>query len=164
MRLEQFNSLPREEAAEALLPCLDIPRWCDAILDARPFSSCEELVDFAASAGLPSTDDELDRAMSHHARIGERPEGDDDDSEMSRREQSGVSTERDVQQALESGNRDYEKKFDQVFLIRAAGRSAEEILANLRARLDNTPEQERTIADQQLHEIAALRLEGVVSA
>jgi 2-oxo-4-hydroxy-4-carboxy-5-ureidoimidazoline decarboxylase len=47
-------------------------------------------------------------------------------------------------------------------LIRAAGRSSEEILAELEDRLDNTPETEKLIMADQLRQIALLRLEGIL--
>ena len=53
----------------------------------------------------------------------------------------------------------YEERFGHVFLIRAAGRSAEEILQSLQERLGNDPGTERRIAAEQLREIAVLRLE-----
>lgn len=164
MRLEQFNSIPSADAAEALRPCLDIERWRNAIVDARPFDSRDALIGFAAEAATPFTDEELEQALSHHPRIGDRAKGQSAEASMSRNEQSGVDTSDDVAAALAEGNRAYEAKFDRVFLIRAAGRSAEEILAALNERLGNTAEEEQAIVDQQLREIASLRLEGVVSA
>jgi 2-oxo-4-hydroxy-4-carboxy-5-ureidoimidazoline decarboxylase len=50
-----------------------------------------------------------------------------------------------------------------VFLIRAAGRSPEEMLAELRRRLDNDEETERTEVTEQLAQITALRVKGLVS-
>jgi 2-oxo-4-hydroxy-4-carboxy-5-ureidoimidazoline decarboxylase len=51
-----------------------------------------------------------------------------------------------------------------VFLIRAAGRSRDEILAALTTRLSHTPDEEQAIIGQQLREIAVLRLEGLIGA
>jgi 2-oxo-4-hydroxy-4-carboxy-5-ureidoimidazoline decarboxylase len=83
---------------------------------------------------------------------------------MSRSEQAGVDpADTAVAEALARGNREYEEKFGRVFLIRAAGRTAPEILAALHERLANTPAQEDAIVAQQLREIALLRLEGVIS-
>jgi 2-oxo-4-hydroxy-4-carboxy-5-ureidoimidazoline decarboxylase len=83
---------------------------------------------------------------------------------MSRNEQSGVD-ERDAGTiaALAEGNRAYEEKFGRVFLIRAAGRTANEMLAALHERLGHTPEQEEPVVAQQLREIAVLRLEQSLS-
>jgi 2-oxo-4-hydroxy-4-carboxy-5-ureidoimidazoline decarboxylase len=67
-----------------------------------------------------------------------------------------------VRAALVDGNRAYEERFDHVFLIRAAGRSPEEMLAELRRRLDNDAESERAEATEQLAQITALRVKGMV--
>jgi 2-oxo-4-hydroxy-4-carboxy-5-ureidoimidazoline decarboxylase len=84
---------------------------------------------------------------------------------MSRAEQSGVDpSDGEVQDALVRGNRAYEARFGRVFLIRAAGRDAREILASLSERLEHTPEQEERIVAEQLREIALLRLKGMMEA
>jgi len=44
-----------------------------------------------------------------------------------------------VLDALVEGNREYEERFGHVYLVRADGRSAEELLAVLRERLGNDP-------------------------
>ena len=83
---------------------------------------------------------------------------------MSRSEQAGVDpADSALTEALARGNRDYEDKFGRVFLIRAAGRTAPEILRVLNERLTNTPAEEDTIVAQQLREIAVLRLEGLIT-
>ena len=65
--------------------------------------------------------------------------------------------------ALDEGNRAYEERFDHVFLIRASGRSSEEMLAELRRRLGNDEEAERAEVIEQLAQITALRVRGLVS-
>ena len=52
----------------------------------------------------------------------------------------------------------YEGRFGRVFLIRAAGRSPEEMLGELDRRLRNDPRTEQGEALGQLAEIAVLRL------
>ncbi|KRF08909.1 OHCU decarboxylase [Arthrobacter sp. Soil782] len=164
MRLDTLNTCTPAEAAEQLTPCVDIPRWVNAIVDARPFSSEAEVIAFAENAAHPWTEAEIDGALTHHPRIGERARGNTTEATMSRGEQAGVSTAGETQAALLEGNRAYEEKFGRVFLIRAAGRSAEDILGALNERLHNTPEQELDIIAQQLREIAVLRLKGVLAA
>ncbi len=84
---------------------------------------------------------------------------------LSRSEQAGVDvTDADVQAALVAGNLAYEDRFGRVFLIRAAGRSSQEILDALNARLLHSPDQEIAVVAQQLREIAVLRLEGVLTS
>ena len=81
-----------------------------------------------------------------------------------RREQSAVGdADPAVTEAIRAGNAEYESRFDRVFVIRAAGRPATEILAELRRRLNNTPAAERAEVVTQLREIALTRLETVLA-
>ena len=68
-----------------------------------------------------------------------------------------------ITDAIRAGNAEYESRFNRVFLIRATGRSATEILAELRRRLNNTAEAERAEVVTQLREIALTRLETVLA-
>ena len=61
------------------------------------------------------------------------------------------------------GNLAYEERFDRVFLVRAAGRDGDEILAELERRLGNDDATERAETVEQLTQIALLRLEQVLS-
>ncbi|WP_427129076.1 2-oxo-4-hydroxy-4-carboxy-5-ureidoimidazoline decarboxylase [Pseudarthrobacter sp. S9] len=164
MLFEQFNTAGRSEAVAALRPCLDIQRWIDELADARPYSDPASLLAAARRAADPFTASEVAAALAHHPRIGERAPGDSTEARLSQSEQASLGVaDAAVAEALAAGNRAYEEKFGQVFLIRAAGRSREEILAALNARLAHTPEQEQPIIGQQLREIAVLRLEGLMS-
>ncbi|MBD7994687.1 2-oxo-4-hydroxy-4-carboxy-5-ureidoimidazoline decarboxylase [Arthrobacter sp. Sa2CUA1] len=161
--LSAFNAASIADANAALKPCVDIPRWTSEIVLARPFGTPAELISFAELAAPGWTEAEIDGALAHHPRIGERADGSSSEAQFSRREQSGVATSADVQAQLAAGNRAYEERFGRVFLIRAAGRSAEEVLAALSQRLDNTPEEELDVIAAQLREIAILRLEGLLN-
>ncbi|ALU39211.1 OHCU decarboxylase [Kocuria flava] len=165
MHLTEFNSLTREDAVQAIRPALDVPRWLEAVADARPYWHREALLGAARTAAEPLTDAEVEQALSHHPRIGERAAGEGAEASLSRAEQAAVDpSDEDVQRRLREGNRAYEEKFGQVFLIRAAGRSPEEILEQLSQRLHNDPATERTVVADQLRQIALLRLEGLVTA
>jgi 2-oxo-4-hydroxy-4-carboxy-5-ureidoimidazoline decarboxylase len=72
------------------------------------------------------------------------------------------SADQDVRAALLKGNKEYEARFDHVYLIRAAGRSPAEMLAELRRRLDNDEASERIEVARQLAEITRLRVEKLV--
>lgn len=164
MLLTDFNTASRESAVAVLRPCLDVPRWIDEIVDGRPYVSVERLLDQAGAAAHPFGADEVARALAHHPRIGDRAAGDTPEAQMSRAEQGDADTvSPDTARALREGNRAYEERFDRVFLVRAAGRSPEEILSVLRTRLHNPPEVEDTIVAEQLREIALLRLRGTVT-
>ncbi|MDP9989188.1 2-oxo-4-hydroxy-4-carboxy-5-ureidoimidazoline decarboxylase [Arthrobacter oryzae] len=164
MKLAEFNSADPAAAQAILRPCIDISRWVEAVAGARPFPARNELLEFAAQAANPFTPAEVEAAMAHHPRIGERLTAASTEASMSRSEQAGVDpADAEAAESLARGNREYEEKFGRVFLIRAAGRTAPEILAALNQRLSNSPEEEDSIVAQQLREIAVLRLEGLIS-
>jgi len=164
MSLDAFNGADRDDAIAMLRPCLDIDRWCAEITDGRPYRSVDEVVVRAEAAAAPFTTEEVEGALARHPRIGERPAGSGAEATMSRAEQAGVDpADAEVAAALAAGNLAYERRFGRVFLIRAAGRSAGEILAALTERLGHTPEEEEPVIADQLRQIAVLRLKGLLA-
>ena len=110
---------------------------------------------------------QISEALGNHPRIGEKKaiqSLNEREQQFSKNEQSNVNLTNAVQDALYKGNVDYENKFGFIFLIRALGRSTEEILAELNRRLNNTPEQEQLEVKDQLSQIALLRLKQEVTA
>jgi 2-oxo-4-hydroxy-4-carboxy-5-ureidoimidazoline decarboxylase len=162
--LEQFNRCSGEDAAAVLHQCLAIDRWASQLVGERPFPTLDALLTAANLAAPGFTEDELEGALSHHPRIGDRVAGTSTEAGHSRAEQAGVELTDTTLGALAAGNLAYEKKFGRVFLIRAAGRGAEEILEALNRRLQNTPEHESTVIEEQLREIAVGRLRGEIVA
>ena len=154
-----FNDLPTAAATERLLTCLAVPRWAAEVAAGRPYDNLAALTKQAEAAATTLTDDELAAALARHPRIGERA-GADHDAAFSRREQAAVAPDDE----LTEGNKEYERRFGRVFLIRAAGRTAPEVLAELRRRLENDEATERAETVAQLREIALLRLPEVVGA
>ena len=65
--------------------------------------------------------------------------------------------------AIAEANADYEHRFGRIFLIRAAGRTPTEILAQARRRLANDDAPETAEALEQLRQIAVLRLRGTLA-
>lgn len=161
--IQAFNEMSDEVARERLLTCLDVPRWADEVLAGRPYPDLTRLEARMRAAASTISDDELEGALARHPRIGERADAAKHDAAHSTREQSGVDAgQAGVARRLAEGNRAYEARFNRVFIIRAAGRGAEEILRELRRRLDNTDEAERAETIEQLTQIALLRAQEVV--
>jgi 2-oxo-4-hydroxy-4-carboxy-5-ureidoimidazoline decarboxylase len=145
-----------EVTRERLLECLSVPRWADDVLAGAPYHDRSALLDRADAAARTLTDDELGQALAGHPRIGERG------GDRSTREQSGVDDSAGTAARLAAGNAAYERRFGHVFLIRAAGRTADEILAELERRLGHDDDTERAETVDNLRQIAVLRLEGMV--
>jgi len=160
--VDGFNALPEAEATQRLLACLSVPRWAAEVAGGRPYADYAALTAQAEASAADLSDDDLSYALDGHPRIGERA-GAGHDAEFSAREQAQVERDdAEVMGALADGNREYERRFDRVFLIRAARRSSSEILAELRRRLANDDETERAETVAALREIALLRLKDVV--
>ncbi|MGH3509409.1 MAG: 2-oxo-4-hydroxy-4-carboxy-5-ureidoimidazoline decarboxylase [Nocardioidaceae bacterium] len=159
MDIREFNALPVDAARALVAPCLAVPRWVDDVVSGRPYDDPAAVLKRAHDAALHLTDAELASALTRHPRIGERPGSDDDEARLSRSEQSGVQPEH--ADHLRDANRSYEARFGRVFLIRAAGRSSDEILAELERRLGNDPATERDETVAALRDIALLRLRQV---
>lgn len=148
-----------EDLREVLPTALAVSRWVDDVLEGAPYGSLDILIDAALDAATPLTDAEIDEALAHHPRIGERPEGESREAELSLAEQgSADADDADLAAQIAEGNRDYEARFNRVFLIRAAGRSRAEILIELRRRLTLDDETESATAAEQLRQIMELRL------
>ena len=155
--LDVLNSEPEDDAAERLRACNAAPRFVAEMLAGRPYPDAGSLVARAEQVARALPWDEVAVALAAHPRIGDRVAGSSAEAEASRREQSSMSdADAAVRAALLDGNRAYEERFDHVFLIRAAGRSPEEMLAELRRRLDNDVDTERAEVTEQLAQITAM--------
>ncbi|EPY7306955.1 TPA: 2-oxo-4-hydroxy-4-carboxy-5-ureidoimidazoline decarboxylase [Klebsiella quasipneumoniae] len=163
IELRQFNRLSHDEAVALLAPCVAIPAWSDTLVSLRPFACREALLQVAREAMADWGENDLNAALSAHPRIGEKPTGSQAHATMSRQEQSAVDSDNEkLAQALREGNARYEARFGRVFLIRAKGRSGEEMLQALTRRLQHTADEEVAEALAQLREITMLRLEGAI--
>lgn len=164
MRVDEFNHADAEAAASIVGVWAAIPGWVDAVVAARPYDSVDALATHAGALAGTWSESDLDAALAHHPRIGQRVTGADAEAAASRREQSSMThAADDVAVAIAAGNAAYEERFGRMFLIRAAGRSPEEILAELERRLGNDDGTETAEALMQLAEIAILRLRGSVT-
>ena len=164
MDLEEFNSTPADRLRPALAACCDVPRWVDGILAKRPYGDLAALTAVADQLLRELDDNEVDRALQAHPRIGDRPQGASTEAAWSRSEQSGVDDEPGIRRELAEGNRQYEERFGRVFLICATGLSARDMLTSLRDRLTHDHATEATVVHEELRNIALLRLAKVVDA
>jgi 2-oxo-4-hydroxy-4-carboxy-5-ureidoimidazoline decarboxylase len=96
--------------------------------------------------------DDIAAVMAAHPRIGEH---------SATGEQAGVGD--GTRPALSAANRAYEERFGHIFLTCAAGRSGEEMLAELRDRLNNDADSERRVVTRELLKIALLRSERLLA-
>ncbi|MFF0292094.1 2-oxo-4-hydroxy-4-carboxy-5-ureidoimidazoline decarboxylase [Kitasatospora sp. NPDC004614] len=149
------------ELRRTLLEICSSPAWAAAVAASRPWSDRAELLAANARATAQLSVAELNAALAGHARIG-APEAGDAASE---REQSGVrGVEPSLLGELAAANAAYEAKFGHVFLIRATGRTAADMLAALRERLPHDAATEAETVRKELREINELRLDRLLSS
>lgn len=157
MTLEEFNALSTERAHAVLAPCVNIAQWVEGVNNGRPYASVEQALALATWASSGWQEEAITRALAQHPRIGEKMAGESREAALSRAEQASLGLEQQTTQALLEGNQRYEQRFNRVFLIRAKGRTPEEILAHLHRRLNNSAEQEWQETAEQLQQITLLR-------
>ena len=159
MRLDDFNAAGPGEAAAQVRVWADVPSWVEAVVAGRPYPDVAAVRSRAAALAERWGEADLDAALAHHPRIGERPSGSGAAAEASRGEQASMAQAADDDAAaIAAGNAAYEARFGRVFLVRAAGRSPAQLRAELERRLGNDPADEVREAAGQLAEIALLRL------
>ena len=162
--IDEFNDEPADQAVQALRACNAAPRFAAELVAGRPYRDAETLVARAEEVARALPWEDVAVALAAHPRIGDRVDGSSTEAQSSRKEQSSMADADDeTRTALLEGNRAYEERFDHVFLIRASGRSPDEMLAELRRRLDNDEDTERAEVTEQLAQISALRVRGLVS-
>jgi 2-oxo-4-hydroxy-4-carboxy-5-ureidoimidazoline decarboxylase len=158
-----LDAMAPDQARSALDACLAAPGWVERLVAGRPHGDPAGWLAAGGAAFAALADQEVLAALSTHPRIGEPPSGGGPHARSSRHEQAGVgAAAADVVAQIAAGNRAYAERFDRVFLIRAAGRSAPEILAELQRRMCNDDVTELHETREQLRQITALRLEHLL--
>jgi len=170
--LKRLNSLPAKEAEAQLLACCGASRWARGMIARRPFGNFAELFGVADEIWRSLGPEDWLEAFSRHPQIGEKPNekrieaqaGQHLSSRWSAEEQSGAQRHStDVRARLAEGNRAYRQRFGYIFIVCAAGKSAEEMLAILERRLQNDASAELPIAAEEQLRITHLRLEKLLT-
>jgi allantoicase len=152
-----------KDLARELAACCAAPAWLAKMCAERPFASASELFARADAHWTAAGEAEWLAAFSAHPPLGQKKTGADRESAWSRKEQAGTaSANPETLAALAEVNRAYHEKFGFVFLYCATGKSAEEMLAAARERLQNAREAEVRIAAEELRKIMHLRLRKLV--
>jgi 2-oxo-4-hydroxy-4-carboxy-5-ureidoimidazoline decarboxylase len=157
-----FNALRRSDCLALLHSLLDISSWAEKLCDGRPFPSVDALIVASGTAGATTTQEEILGALHRHPRIGARLSDGSAESAWSEREQAAVRSDEAAAADLAAGNALYEARFGFIYLVRAAGRSARELIDLLHSRLDNERDQEISVVRGELLDIAELRIRALM--
>ncbi|QIB51343.1 2-oxo-4-hydroxy-4-carboxy-5-ureidoimidazoline decarboxylase [Pseudomonas sp. OIL-1] len=166
MTLEELNQLPAEAALTLFRDCCAADAWARPMAEMRPFQSIESLHSAAHSLWPSLTEADWLEAFEAHPKIGDikslRSKYASTEA-MASGEQSGAqSAPEQVLMRLKEGNEAYEEKFGFIFIVCATGKSAQEMLALLEARLPNSREAEIDIAAAEQAKITHIRLDKLL--
>lgn len=158
----KLNRLTTEEAHAALVACCGSTRWASEVAALRPLWDVGQLLNLAGRVWRELDREDWLEAFRAHPQIGEsRPQRETgaEARAWSEGEQSRARAASDeTLVALAEANREYVKRFGFIFIVCATGKSAEEMLDALRARITNDPETELRVAAQEQWRITELRL------
>jgi len=163
MTLTELNQLDKKTAAHHFRQCCVSEAWIAGMLEAMPFDSSQALYTAADRIWLGLQPSDFKEAFEGHPKIGDvsslRAKY-ANTKELAAGEQSSVKqADEPTLQALAEGNAAYEQRFGYIFIVCATGKSAEEMLSLLQARLNNDPDYEIKIAAAEQQKITRLRLQ-----
>ncbi len=161
--LAKLNALPAGEARTALGRCCGSQAWAEAMVASRPFEDVPALLRIAERTWWRLDETAHREAFAAHPRIGEHKTPASGDAAWSTGEQKAAATaDSAVLAELAEANRAYFEKHGFVFIVCATGRTAEAMLADLRARTPcSTADELRTAAEEQI-KITRLRLHKLI--
>lgn len=167
MTLDDFNALSDDRAGEVLAACCGAHRWVEGMMGRRPFNSVEDAIAAGNEIWGGTTESDWREAFDHHPRIGESrsatAQGHLANAWSAGEQARAAKTDDDVKRQLAEVNAAYEACFGHIYIVCAAGRSADELLGVAQSRLHNDPATELRVAAEEQRKITELRLHKLFS-
>ncbi len=161
-RVKRLNAMLPKEADHALLSCCGSRAWSAQMAGARPFADDAALLAQATLSFSRLTPNDWLEAFAAHPHIGGAAAATATATSLtsSAHEQHAVNNaSADTLTQLAALNADYARKHGFIYIIKATGKSADEMLAVLRARIDNDSATELRNAAREQQLITLLRLQ-----
>ena len=166
MTLHELNTLRLPELKNELTRCCGSSAWVDKMVPFFPADDLVELLEDAEEQWFLCSEADWKEAFAHHPKIGDAESLKTtfaSTAQWASGEQSSVhNASTQIIEALAKANKEYEDKFGYIFIVYASGKSAEEMLAILQNRLQNSPEVEIEIAADEQNKITKLRIEKLL--
>jgi 2-oxo-4-hydroxy-4-carboxy-5-ureidoimidazoline decarboxylase len=165
MNLHELNTLDKQKLREELFKCCGSSAWVEKMVKVFPMDDLVELLEDAEEKWFECSEADWQEAFTHHPEIGdiESLRKKFNNSGWAAGEQAGVKeASQPILEALAEGNQLYKARFGYIFIVHATGKSAEEMLGLLHARLPNAPGEEIKIAADEQNKITKARLEKLL--
>ena len=166
--IEKLNRMSPDERRAALLSCCGSTRWAEEVAGLLPMWDVGQLLILGERVWRELGRKDWLEAFRAHPKIGERRAAATAGEEARRWSEGEQSRAREASaetlDALAEANREYEEKFGFIFIVCATGKSAEEMLALLRARMRNDAETELRVAADEQWRITELRIKKLLDA
>jgi 2-oxo-4-hydroxy-4-carboxy-5-ureidoimidazoline decarboxylase len=160
--LQQWNEYDVMTAEAEILPCCGSRAWAQELASLRPFAEPTDLLRRSDKVWAVLDVADWEEAFASHPRIGEQKapaSATAQSAQWSTQEQGSADlSDSQVKQDLKQANAAYEARFGRIYIVCAAGKSAEEMLAILHRRLENGHAAELLEAAEQQRQITQLRL------
>ncbi|MET9799447.1 2-oxo-4-hydroxy-4-carboxy-5-ureidoimidazoline decarboxylase [Streptomyces sp. NPDC006368] len=148
--LARFNAATPRAAEAALLACCGSRRWARRVAAHRPYPTLDALLAAADEAGYDLSAADLDEALADETAPVLPP-----------------GTPGAAHMALDAAHTAYLSRFGHAFVICLDGYRQDEhvdqVLAGIRCRLGNEPDEERAVAADELRRLARARLSRLVA-
>jgi len=165
--LTRWNFLPVATAVNEILPCCGSRAWAEGVVARRPLLDEAALIEVSDEVWRNLAELDWLEAFRSHPRIGESRVGESHAPKTASKrsaawsvqeQQSAADADNSTKTALAERNREYERRFNRIFIVCATGKSPAEILKILRCRLENDPHTELQEAVEQQRQIMQIRL------
>ena len=160
----KFKVIEMVELKESLTKCCGSTNWVSAMCEDFP-DNIEKIYEKAEKVWFELNEKDWLEAFTHHPKIGdlaslEKKFGSTKD--FTSNEQSSVNhASIETLKELAEYNQKYEDKFGFIFIVCATGKTADEMLALIKERINNDYHTELKIAAGEQNKITKLRLEKI---
>ena len=148
------------------MQCCTSERWVEKMVAGRPYVDAKSLRETADQYWDQMREKDYLQAFDGHPKIGDvnsLKAKYANTKELASGEQAGANKANDqLIISLAEENRAYEEKYGFIFIVCATGKSAEDMLNLMRARLNNDRHRELEIASEEQRKIFHLRLEKIL--
>jgi 2-oxo-4-hydroxy-4-carboxy-5-ureidoimidazoline decarboxylase len=160
MTVEDLNAAPADVARSLFLACCGSGAWAERMAARRPFGGLAAMEESAREVWRSLEKSDWLEAFAAHPKIGARKLT----GEWAANEQSGMTqASQSTAESIRRLNIEYERRFGWIFIVCATGKTGDEMLESLAARLDNDEQREIEVAGAEQLKITELRLRKLIA-